>query len=131
MKWAGIAAGAEDKVIDAEAMRIAALRVPVFRNFQNEPESHITTSGTAAEYVAAWRHIHRRFARAHVTNVVWTVVFMGVTSERKIAQVRALHPGAGLRRLDCLGVQPGRAVPQLLRHRQALLQLADGQRVRR
>ena len=69
MKWAGIAAGAEDKVIDAEAMRIAALRVPVFLNFQNEPESHITTSGSAAEYVAAWRHIHRRFARAHVTNV--------------------------------------------------------------
>jgi hypothetical protein len=93
VSWSKIASGAEDTVIDAEATRIADMDTPVFVNFQNEPESSIGTSGTAAEYVAAWRHIHDRFVAAGATNAVWTVVYMGVISDNKLAQVKALYPG--------------------------------------
>ncbi len=93
VSWSKIASGAEDAVVDAEATRVAAMHTPVFVNFQNEPESSIGTSGTPAEYVAAWRHIHDRFDAAGATNAVWTVVFMGVTSSNKLAQVKALYPG--------------------------------------
>lgn len=93
VSWASIASGAEDSVIDAEARNIAAAGVPVFVNFQNEPESSIGLSGTAAEYVAAWRHIHDRFAAVGTTNAVWTLIFMGVMSDNKQAQVKALYPG--------------------------------------
>ena len=93
VSWSSIASGAEDTVIDAEATRIADMGVPVFVNFQNEPESSVGTSGTAADYVAAWRHIHDRFAAAGATNAIWTVVYMGVISDNKLALVKALYPG--------------------------------------
>src|SRR5664279_343327 len=93
VRWASIASGTEDAVIDASANRFKALGVPVWLNFQNEPEALIGVSGTAAEYVTAWRHIHDRFAADGVTNVVWDAVFMGVTSDNLIAKFRALYPG--------------------------------------
>ncbi len=93
VSWARIASGAEDAVINAEAAKIAAMGVPVFVNFQNEPESSVGSSGSAAEYVAAWRHIHDRFAAVGATNAVWTVVYMGVISDNKLALVKALYPG--------------------------------------
>ena len=104
VSWASIAAGAEDAVIDAEARNIAAAGVPVYVNFQNEPESSIGLSGTAAEYAAAWRHIHDRFAAVGTTNAVWTLIFMGVMSDNKQAEVKALYPGDDY--VDYIGWDP-------------------------
>ena len=61
VKWADIAAGKEDATIDAQARKIAEFGQPIWINFQNEPEALLGSSGTAAEYVAAWRRIHDRF----------------------------------------------------------------------
>jgi beta-mannanase len=66
---------------------------PVFLSFQNEPESHVGTDGSAQDYVRAWRHIHDRFAVAGVTNVVWLWNVIGANSGTMHALVRALYPG--------------------------------------
>jgi hypothetical protein len=66
VRWSSIASGAEDAVIDAEAGRIAAMSVPVFFNW---------------------------FLAAGATNAIWTVVYMGVISDNKLAMVKALYHG--------------------------------------
>ena len=102
--WASIAGGAEDAVITAEALRIKALGRPVFLTFQHEPEALVGISGTAAQYVAAWRHIHDVFVAVGASNAVWAVVFMGVVSDNYIAAVQALYPGDGY--VDYIGWDP-------------------------
>jgi beta-mannanase len=70
--WAQIANGSQDAHIDAEAAALQSFGQPIMLTFQAEPELGVNTSyGTAADYVAAWQHIHDRFLADGVTNVVW------------------------------------------------------------
>jgi hypothetical protein len=69
--WADIAAGRQDAVIDARAEAIKALKVPILLCFEHEPGVLVGREGSAADYVAAWRHVVARFASDGVTNVSW------------------------------------------------------------
>jgi hypothetical protein len=70
--WAQIAAGDQDAQINAEAAALKSFGKRIMVTFQAEPEqSHYTSYGTAAEYVAAWQHIANQFQSDGVTNVVW------------------------------------------------------------
>jgi hypothetical protein len=53
--WAQIASGAQDPAIIAQAQGLASLHAPILLSFSHEAEGD-TANGTAAEFVAAWRH---------------------------------------------------------------------------
>ncbi len=70
--WSQIASGQQDAQIDREAAALKAFGQPIMVAFQVEPEQPAFAAfGTAADYVAAWQHLHQRFAADGVTNVVW------------------------------------------------------------
>jgi mannan endo-1,4-beta-mannosidase len=70
-----IAAGSSDAYIRKFAKAVHALGVPVAISFGHEMNGKWypwgTQQTTAAEFVAAWRHIHDLFAKAGATNVIW------------------------------------------------------------
>ena len=57
-----------------------------------------TAQTTAAEFVAAWRHIHDVFARAGATNVIW-VWNPNVINPVPEVPLKPLWPGNALRQL--------------------------------
>jgi hypothetical protein len=80
VSWGGgdvdlIVSGKYDAAIDAAAQRFQALGAPFFLRWFWEPDgtrpSKANLSKTPAKYVAAWRYIHDRFAKAGNTNAVW------------------------------------------------------------
>lgn len=76
--WAQIADGTQDAHINAEAAVLKAFGQPIMVTFHAEPEqSDYASYGTAADYVAAWQHIHNVFAADGVANVVWVWDVMG------------------------------------------------------
>lgn len=80
--WASIASGAQDAVIDACAARFVAWGKRCFMAFHHEPEENVTgfgtgSSGTPAEYRAAWRRVVERFRAAGATNVIWVWKMVG------------------------------------------------------
>lgn len=72
-----IVAGEFDATIDSWAAGLAAYGQPVFLSFAHEmngdwfPWGVGVNGNTAADYVAAWRHLHDRFTAAGATNVRW------------------------------------------------------------
>jgi hypothetical protein len=70
-----IAAGASDAYITDMATAIRTLNVPVALSFGHEMNGTWypwgTQQTTAAQFVAAWQHIHDLFVRAGATNVIW------------------------------------------------------------
>lgn len=72
-----IAGGAFDPYIRAWARDVAAYREPVMIRLMHEmngnwyPWGVHTNGNTPADYVAAWRHVHRIFDRAGARNVSW------------------------------------------------------------
>jgi hypothetical protein len=70
-----IAAGQSDAYISHFAKAVRALNLPVALSFGHEMNGNWypwgSTQATAAAFVAAWRHIHRLFARAGASNVIW------------------------------------------------------------
>jgi hypothetical protein len=79
VKWRDIANGRHDDVIDDRAADIKAFGAPMFFTFHHEPDSGEIDTGTSAEFVAAWRHIHDRFEAAGVTNVSWALILLSYT----------------------------------------------------
>jgi hypothetical protein len=80
VSWGGadvdlIISGKYDAAIDAAAQRFQALGAPFFLRWFWEPDgtrpSKADLSKTPEKYVAAWRYIHDRFAKAGNTNAVW------------------------------------------------------------
>jgi hypothetical protein len=70
--WAAIARGSQNAVINSEAADLRSFGQKIMLTFQAEPEQHIYVPyGDAAEYVAAWQHIHALFIADGVRNVVW------------------------------------------------------------
>lgn len=72
---AQVANGNRDAYITSFARAIRAYRHPVAISFGHEMNGYwypwSTSGATAAEFVAAWRHIHDLFAKAGAGNVVW------------------------------------------------------------
>src|SRR5258708_2831310 len=76
-----IAAGSFDAYIDSWANGLHAYGGPVLLDFGHEmdgnwyPWGYGVNGNTAADFIAAYRHVHDRFAQAGATNVqfVWTV----------------------------------------------------------
>jgi hypothetical protein len=69
----GIASGADDDVIRADAEALAASDVPVLLRFRWEMDrpNLRATVGSPALYVAAWRHAHQLFEDAGADRVRW------------------------------------------------------------
>jgi hypothetical protein len=85
--WRDVASGAEDDVVDAVADQIKALGTPMFFAFASEPESQ----GDPAGFVAAYRHVHARFAARGVTNVSFATILYSFTYLRGDADL--YYPG--------------------------------------
>jgi hypothetical protein len=69
LTWASLAAGSHDAAIRDQADAIGALSVPILLTLHHEPDQIM--HGTAAEFVAAWRHYVTVFRERGVTNVAW------------------------------------------------------------
>ena len=92
-----ITAGAHDAYLTSWARAARAYGGPVVLRFAHEmngswyPWSAGVNGNTAADYVAAWRHVHRIFAKQRATNVQWSwspnVPYPGSTA------LSALYPG--------------------------------------
>ncbi len=92
LRWAAIADGAEDTTIDRHAAALAALGSPVFLSFDQAADLQVdTTSGSAADFIAAWRHLHDRFTAARATNVIWVWTITGDLEYQD--RWPALYPG--------------------------------------
>lgn len=78
LKWGEIASGAYDADLEAQAKGVASIKNPVFVTFDHEPDPpRKSRRGSASDYVAAWRHVHRIFEQAGADNVVWVWVVTG------------------------------------------------------
>ena len=70
-----IAAGSSDAYITRFASAVRALNVPIALSFGHEFNGNWypwgTKDATAAQFVAAWKHVHDLFAAAGATNVIW------------------------------------------------------------
>jgi hypothetical protein len=101
--WSSIAAGNYDaSVIDPEALRIKAFGQPMFLAFDHEMDASVGAEGTAADFVAAYRHIHDEFARLGVTNVVWVWTVTGWSGHDSLYP--SLYPGDAY--VDWIGYDP-------------------------
>jgi beta-mannanase len=93
-----ILAGDHDALIDRWATQVAAHRRPVLLRFAAEmngdwrPWSIGLNGNRAPEYVAAWRHVRERFARAGAANAVW--VWNPIIAYDGSTPLAALFPGA-------------------------------------
>jgi mannan endo-1,4-beta-mannosidase len=91
-----IAEGHSDAYISQFAQAVRALSLPVAISFGHEMNGFWypwgTTQTPAADFVAAWRHIHDLFARAGATNVIW-VWNPNVIFPVPQVQLRPYYPG--------------------------------------
>jgi len=70
--WASVTAGQYDSQIIATANRLAALKVPVFVGWANEPDisQWISQCGPASTYPASYQHVYN-LVHPIASNVVW------------------------------------------------------------
>lgn len=103
LQWADIAAGKYDStVIDPEAERIKAYGKPIMLSFDHEMDARVGTSGTAADYVAAYRHIEDTFNSLGVNNVIWVWTITGYGGHN--SEYPSLYPGNSY--VDWIGYDP-------------------------
>lgn len=100
-----IAAGRSDTYITRFADAVRALNLPVAISFGHEMNGNWypwgTGQSTAAEFVAAWRHIHDLFVHAGASNVIW-VWNPNVISPVPQVQLSPYWPGASY--VDWVGI---------------------------
>ncbi len=108
-----IAAGGLDGYLRAQAAAIGAAGGPVVLRFAHEMNATWYPWGsgvggingvggnTAADYVAAYRHVHAVFAAAHATNVIW-MWSPALTESKAPGDLAALYPGDDV--VDWVGV---------------------------
>jgi hypothetical protein len=92
--WSAIANGSQDAVIHTEALRLAALDLPVMLSFSHEPEADLSTEGTALDFAAAFRHVHDVVEGAGASNVVWVWDVEGIATAHWERMYRELWPGS-------------------------------------
>jgi hypothetical protein len=94
LAWRDIASGRYDaSVLEPQIDKVKAYRRTVFLTFDEEPEALVGPSGTAADYVAAFRHLHDLFQHDGATNVVWVWTVTGYLAEGNTRRMSALYPG--------------------------------------
>jgi mannan endo-1,4-beta-mannosidase len=95
-KLKDIAAGKHDEYIDKYAKAVRTLNLPIAMTFAHEMNGNWYPWGrsknTPAEYVAAWRHVHGRFAQADATNVIWAWT-PNVINPVPSVKLKPLYPG--------------------------------------
>ncbi|WP_338677109.1 glycosyl hydrolase [Streptomyces sp. SCSIO 30461] len=91
--WKNIASGAYDRdIIDPQARRLKAYGKRLFFSFDQEADFRIKEgAGSPEEFVAAYRHIHDRFRRLGVDNVVWVWTVSGYLGNAEL--MKRLYPG--------------------------------------
>jgi hypothetical protein len=102
---AQIAAGVDDNYIHQYAQAVRSLNLPVAISFAHEMNggwfSWGTKSATAAEFVAAWRHMHDIFAQEGATEAIW-VWSPNVINPVRTVKLKPYWPGDGY--VDWVGV---------------------------
>lgn len=91
--WAQVAAGRFDTSLIQQARGIASLKAPVFMTFEQEAnqKAKLGLLGSAADFKAAWRHMHDLYAEAGAANVAWVWVMTG--AQDNLAAAGTLWPG--------------------------------------
>ena len=93
---AAIANGRSDAYITQFARAVRALNVPIALSFGHEMNGNwypwASNQTSAADFVAAWRHIHNLFIAAGATNVIW-VWNPNVISALPQVQLQPYYPG--------------------------------------
>jgi hypothetical protein len=92
--WSAIADGFQDTAIKAEALRLAAFDLPVMVSFSHEPEANLGKEGSAADFAAAFRHVHDVVTATGASNVVWVWDVEGVATRHWEHLYRELWPGS-------------------------------------
>ena len=110
--WAQIAQGAYDPTIIRQAQGLSSLGAPVLLAFNHEPELS-TGTGTASDFVSAWRHFVSIFRAQGVTNVSFVVIL--TTKSYNSSSLSPYYPGDayvdwvgadGYNTNGCLGQKP-------------------------
>jgi hypothetical protein len=93
VSWADVARGRYDDSLSAQARGVASLEKPVFVTFEQEANQRtkLGVVGDAADFKAAWRHLHGLYVTAGATNAVWTWVMTG--NPDNIDRAATLWPG--------------------------------------
>ncbi len=95
VSWRSIAAGAHDRYLRQVAYRLRQFGSPVFLSFNQEPEQELEqgtgVAGSAADFAAAYRHIHDLTEAAGADNVRWVWWVMG--SMGHLGWYPDLYPG--------------------------------------
>jgi hypothetical protein len=93
VSWADVARGKFDDTLSAQARGVASLKRPVFVTFEQEANQRtkLGVAGDAAEFKAAWRHLHDLYESAGATNAVWTWVMTG--NPDNLDRAASLWPG--------------------------------------
>jgi hypothetical protein len=94
--WSTIASGAEDSAIKQEALRLKALKKPVMLAFSHEPEMYYGTKdehGSPAQFVAAYRRVHKLFQKEGAYNVLWVWDMMGSPATSWFNRYEQYWPG--------------------------------------
>lgn len=92
--WAEVAAGATDSQLIAQADGLRAFGYPVMVTFDHEANARIGSSGTPAQFVAAWRHVYDVYRRQGATNVIWVWDMTGELFDNE-QNANAMYPGGG------------------------------------
>jgi hypothetical protein len=100
-----IAAGNSDAYITQFATSVRALNLPIALSFGHEMNGDWypwgTKGTTAADFVAAWRHVHDLFVKAGATNVIWIWDPNDIHPVPNV-QLQPLYPGDAY--VDWIGV---------------------------
>jgi hypothetical protein len=80
--WAQIAAGKADRIINAGAREAAAYKGPMLLSFDHEPNGGSAVYGTPSQFVAAWKHIVRRFRAVGATNVKFVLILSAIVFDQ-------------------------------------------------
>lgn len=93
---AAIAAGQSDAYITRFAQAVRTLNVPIAISFGHEMNGNWypwgVTQTSAADFVAAWRHIHKLFTAAGASNVIWVWNPNVITALPQV-QLQPYYPG--------------------------------------
>ena len=91
--YASIARGDHDASLRRQAEGLASLKVPVFVTFEQEgnQQRKLGTRGDAADYKAAWRHVHDVYRAAGATNAIWVWVMTG--RPENLSRAGSIWPG--------------------------------------
>ncbi|MFJ1648871.1 glycoside hydrolase family 26 protein [Streptomyces sp. NPDC088258] len=99
--WREVASGKYDRdIIDPGARRLKAYGKRLFFSFDQEADFRTPDAGEPEEFVAAYRHVHDRFAKLGVDNVVWVWTVSGYAGNADL--MKALYPGDAY--VDWIGV---------------------------